>query len=453
MGDSKEFFGGFVTFLVLLALGSWALRLTRTHRDTLRFQVRLFVAAMLLRFAAATAIYQFGIWAMLGDADASGWWFGDSLWRQWQASNFNGLDVLLAWTNAFRSLGGAGGGQLGTSTHVGYYYLLGTVFFWIGTSSRMITAAINCFIGSLIVVFAYRTARVLFSQWVATRVAWWSCLFPSMIIWSAQTVKEPVVILLEIVALYCCVRLKKSDFALRYVALSGFAVVLMLPFRFYASYISMAAFASVLLVPTSTAARRRTQWSAVGLLLFIGAIVVVGFTLANSEAKLDQYDLSFIQKFRHDIAEGAGSGVDLDVDMTTTTGFGIGTFVGAAHLLLAPFPWQLGGASLRMLLTTPELVYWWWLFFVGVVPGVRRAAREHIADLVPVFLFIAGLGLLYSMTFGNIGLVFRQRAQLLPWLFMFGAAGLEQRAHRATLRRAAILRTPTARVYVSAAGR
>jgi hypothetical protein len=55
-------------------------------------------------------------------------------------------------------------------------------------------------------------------------------------------------------------------------------------------------------------------------------------------------------------------------------------------------------------------------------------------ELAPIFVFILGLGLLYSMTFGNIGLVFRQRAQLLPWLFVLAAVGLEQRAIRQSRR-------------------
>ena len=75
------------------------------------------------------------------------------------------------------------------------------------------------------VVFAYRTARTLFSEGVAVRVGWWTCLFPSMIIWSAQTLKEPVVILLEVIALYSCVQLKRSRYAVRYVALCGLCII------------------------------------------------------------------------------------------------------------------------------------------------------------------------------------------------------------------------------------
>jgi hypothetical protein len=116
--------------------------------------------------------------------------------------------------------------------------------------------------------------------------------------------------------------------------------------------------------------------------------------------------------------------------LKTTGGLVLGSLDGAAHLLLAPFPWHLGGGSLRMLLTMPELAVWYFLFFWGVLPGLWYAVRNRFNDIQPLLVLICGLGLLYSLMFGNIGLVYRQRAQLLPWLFIFAAVGLEQRTLR-----------------------
>jgi hypothetical protein len=56
-----------------------------------------------------------------------------------------------------------------------------------------------------------------------------------------------------------------------------------------------------------------------------------------------------------------------------------------------------------------------------------------------MLLHILGFGFLYSVMFGNVGLAFRQRAQLLPWLLVFAAVGLEQRALR---RRTQAIRAP-----------
>src|SRR6185436_17177546 len=160
-----------------------------------------------------------------------------------------------------------------------------------------------------------------------------------------------------------------------------------------------------------------------------------------NEARLTSFDLQSVAKFRQDVSsgDGGGSGVKSDYDFQTTDGLVLGTAEGAAHLMLAPFPWQLAGGSVRKLGTTPELLVWWWLFFIGLVPGIWYAVRHRFNDIQPLLFFILGLGWLYSTMFGNVGLAYRQRAQLVPWLLIFAMVGLEQRAlRRLAARRAAI---------------
>jgi hypothetical protein len=419
-----ETLAGLMACLGFVLVGMLLLSTSSTHRQTLNFQFRLLITALALRFLASVVIYQVGFGQFLGEFDAVGWLYGSQLREVWVGNKLGLVDLPMIWKGAFAP----GNETLGMSPHLGYYYLLGTIFMVTGAASRMVAAALNCFLGALIVVFTYRTARSLFSERTAERVGWWTCLFPSMIIWSAQTIKEPVVILLEVLALYGCVRLKQSGFALKYVVLCAVSIVFMTPFRFYAAYIGVAAVGLSLVMPNRRG--RFAFGSAVAIGLFLVVLVAATNALATGEAKIEQFDIDFIQKFRRDLAEGSGSGLNLNVDMRTTTGFSMATAVGAAHLLLAPFPWQIGGASLRMLLTLPELAYWWWLFFVGVVPGLWYCSRRRLVDIVPLLVFMLGLGLLYSMTFGNIGVVFRQRAQLLPWLFIFAGVGLELRERR-----------------------
>jgi hypothetical protein len=99
--------------------------------------------------------------------------------------------------------------------------------------------------------------------------------------------------------------------------------------------------------------------------------------------------------------------------------------------MLAPFPWQLlSGGSTRMLLTAPEVMAWWWLFIFGVLPGFWYVVRNRFNEIMPMLVFLFGLGLLYSVMFGNIGLAYRHRAQLLPWLLILAAVGLERRMLR-----------------------
>lgn len=406
---------GILTAVLTAVGGRLVLGLTWLHRETLPFQRRLFLIAFAARFAVSLGLYVGGGASIIGDDDSLGWIYGNTIRNEWESASMGLLDVPTAWLRSFEG------------NHQGYYYLVATLFFVLNGTSRLAAAALNCGLGALSVVLAYRLARVLFTESVAIRVGWWTCLFPSMIIWSAQTIKEPSVILLETLALYGATALRRADFSPRHIMLCIAAIIMVIPFRFYAAYIGAGAIALSALGPTT----QHRKWSVSGIVVGIALVASMGL-LAQREARFELYDIEFVQAFRYNIADAAGSGVYVPLDVTTSTGFGVATLVGAAHLLLAPFPWQLFAGSVRMLLVGPEAVYWYWLFFVALIPGIRWALRERLGDVLPLLFFIVGLGLLYSVMFGNIGLIYRQRAQLLPWLLVFASVGVElRRAKRA----------------------
>jgi hypothetical protein len=414
----QELGQGFLSF-VLMAVVGWVICyfLSRNRPDSAPLQYKLFFGGYAIRAAVSIALYVFGYAEIIGDADSLGYMYGQTLDFTWTSTGVGLLDLPVAWVPAF------------TGNHLGNYYLIGTLYFITGLNTRLAAAAMNCCCGALTAVFAYRVARELFNESIARRVGLWTCIFPSMIIWSAQTIKEPVVILIETIALYGSLRLRMAGFAVHRVFFTAFAVFMLLAFRFYAAYIAGVAVLAALMVPDLKKGK-----------VSIGAAIVIGAVLAGlvinmglmteQEARIDMFDTKFIMDFRYNVAQEGGSGVATDFDMRTTSGFSLATLVGAAHLLLAPFPWQLGGASLRMLLTLPELVFWWFLVFAGVFPGLKYVLRWRKADTLPLLLFVFGMGLLYSMMFGNVGLIFRQRAQILPWLFVLASVGLELRAIR-----------------------
>jgi 4-amino-4-deoxy-L-arabinose transferase-like glycosyltransferase len=415
--------------MVFAALGVFLLRLTRNHREGMNFQTKLFLSALGIRFLLSIITYEFGLVKVLGDEDASGWYVGVIHMQRWTKMNFGLLDLPGVLSEAFYQ------------QNLGYHYMLGGFFFVTGLPGRMSAAALNCFFGALTVVFTYRVAKSMFSNWAAVRAGWAVCFFPSLIIWSAQTVKEPVVILLESIALYACVHLKLTGFSLRYAVLCGSAILLLLPFRFYAAYLAAAAAMIALLIPQFGKGRFSAHSGILVAALVIPLALSSGI-LARSEAEFEKFDINRIERFRFGVAYGAGSGVKSTYDLKTPSGLAMGVAVGAAHLFLAPFPWQLGGASMRMLGTVPELVVWWWLLFVGFIPGLKHAIKMKFNELQPFLFFIVGMGLLYSMMFGNVGLIVRQRSQLLPWLLILAMVGLEQRAIKKILKRRQQVRAP-----------
>ena len=392
---------GIILFIVFAITGCFLLSATPHHAETLPFQTRLFLTAFVIRFAASLALYVFGLVNTLKDEDAAGWMVGAAYQQQWEQAGRSPLDAPSLFLESYAEY------------HKGYYYLLGVFFLITGAPGRLAAAALNCFVGALTIVFTYRMARSLFSEQVAQRAGWLACFFPSLIIWSAQTLKEPVVIFLETLALYGCVRLNRFGFTPRYILLVGMAAVLLLPFRFYAAYLVLGTVCVSLLVPRVGSGQARLP-SLLGVGVVIVLFVAFSGVAVQQEARLERYDLKYIQSFRAFAAKDQGSGVQVEADLESPSGMGLALLVGGLHLLLAPFPWQWVGGSLRMLLVVPEVLLWWWLLFYGVVPGLRHALRNRLFDVLPLLIFILGMGLFYSLIFGNVGLVYRQHAPASP---------------------------------------
>src|SRR5207244_9106381 len=120
---------------------------------------------------------------------------------------------------------------------------------------------------------------------------------------------------------------------------------LLMPFRFYASYIVGVAVVVALLVRGLTPGRATfSSWALLALLI---PVVFGTQAFARRTAELEQFNLNRAQSFRQNVASGGekwggNSGVKT-ADIRTPGGFVRGVAVGAAHLLLAPFPWELGG--------------------------------------------------------------------------------------------------------------
>jgi hypothetical protein len=442
--SNNDLLSGMVFLLIFAGLGSFLLTLTRKHHQTRNEQIIIFLCALGVRFAASVFVYELGLSKVLGDEDASGWSGGVALSNGWEKQQLGLLSLPEIWAEAYGP------------NHQGFQYMSGVFFFITGASARMPLAAMNCLFGALTVILVYRTSISLFSRWTAVRAGWVACFFPSLIIWSAQTLKEPVVIFLEALALYACVNLKLSGFSVKYVLLCAGAIVLLPPFRFYAAYLAGAIAVMALMIPQIGArigkggSPFKTALAALAIAALVAPLAVSSGYLARNEAAFETYaQITEIATFRRNVATGYGSGVESEYDLNSPTGLAMAIGVGWAHLLLAPFPWQLGVGSLRMLLTTPELAVWWWLVFAGLIPGLWHICKTRLADAQPMLFFILGLGLLYSMMFGNVGLIFRQRAQLLPWLLIIAVVGLERRALRKLLERGA---RPAAPVLAREAG-
>lgn len=406
-----------LVLLTILGLGvAKIIALTAKDEEAKRFELLVFAAAAAARFLGSLLVYEFGFMDVIKDEDAYGWMGGVVLHGDWVRRDLSIFEVAYECSVPFFHPFG----------NYGYEYLIGVVFYLTNLPARLPAAVVSNVCGAATAVVVYRVGALLFSQWVAKRAAWWACVMPSLVIWAAQTIKEPIVILLEALALYICLQLKRSGFSIARVALCGVIVILLVAFRFYAAYMTAGVVVLSLLVG------RTGRTGEAGASAFVIAAIVVGVMLGSGMAAqhmpaVEKYNLKTLQEARDYTARTAGSGVIIDYDMQTPQGFGMSVLVGGANLLLAPFPWQLGGASLRLVLTLPEVVVWWWLVVRGLLPGMAWCVRKRALDVMPLLLFLLAMGTLYSLIFSNIGLGYRYRATLMPWLLIFAMVGFERR--------------------------
>ena len=410
-----------ILFIILSGISVWIISNTRSQIETVKHQIKLFIVSITVRYVSAILFYVLGLSALVGDEDSSGYYIGLYYYGLWKLKGYDVFDLPSIWMTSF------------SLRHQGYYFLAGTYYFLTDYDGRMGLAVINCLFGALTAVLSYRIARILYSNWTAVRVGWAICFIPSMIIWSCQTLKEPVVIFLETLALYACVKLRQGKFSIKYIIVCVVIALVIYPFRFYASLVTGVAIMVTLILPSFSNRRGSSIVPGLIVIALVLSLASSSGMLARSEAEISAMDIERIQQFRANVAL-EGSGVENTFDMTTTTGFALATIVGGLHLALAPFPWQIR-FSPRILLTLPEMLYWWWIFFAGLIPGLIYIAKTRLFDFLPMMIFIAALGFLYSMMFGNIGLIFRQRAQLMPWLLIFCMIGLEIKAVKKYLKK------------------
>jgi len=434
-----------VVAMLCAGAGMGGLSLLRDERER-GILMRLFLGAYALRVLFAIVLYKTGLSATFAGGDDSVWllgWMNSRFWRGWSVMPITGpygypesdfpKSLFDVYTTNLRN-------------NVGYHYFASLFYFLLDVRSQMALAFFNCMAGALTTVMTWKVAREFFSEKASTFAGWAAAVLPALLIWSALTIKESWVILFQIVAffaVYRCSRRFNPVYALLVLGLT----VLSLGFRFYVAWFMVG---SIIIAFACFRSRNPGRTAFTGL---VGVVVLFTALSAAGVVKFDvlsilQSQLKEFNSFRTAVSggltsgpsgsygtSGTGSGVKLDYDVTTPGGAAMMLMVGATYLLLSPFPWQVN--SVRQALALPDVMVWYYLLFCFVLPGIAYSWRTHKALLLSLLAFMLPLILFYSITFGNVGLVYRQRAQLMPFLFVLAAAGYDKRQRLASRRSSA----------------
>jgi Dolichyl-phosphate-mannose-protein mannosyltransferase len=370
-----------------------------------QFLLRLFAAGLLIRMIVGLIIFWFGLQAFFG-GDANTYDFFGFLTQQGWHGN-----TLYASMAANFVRGGAGAW--------GMLYLVGGIYEVIGRNPLAIQF-INAVIGAATAVLIFSCAMHIFRNIRVARVAAiLTAFFPSLVLWSSQGLKDGPIVFLLALSILATLKLGEQ-LTLKYFFILSLSLISLLSMRFYIFYMMVAAVAGSLAIGMQRASAQSVLRQSV-VIIGLGLALTWFGVIRYANLQFERYgNLEAVQRSRADAAQTAKSGFATDVDVSTSEGALTAIPIGLVYLLFAPFPWQL--ASLRQIITLPEMIVWWCSFPL-LVMGIWFAIKYRLRQIFPIIIFTIMLSLAYSVFQGNVGTAYRQRAQLLVFYFIFVAVG------------------------------
>jgi hypothetical protein len=376
----------------------------RHNTDEKDFVTGTFLLALALRLMFGLMVHIFDLQDFFGaDAntyDAAGW----DLVGYWSGSIPESYLLLK---------------HLDSTTGVGYgmIYFVAAIYTAIG-HNLLAAQSICAIIGAVTAPMAFFCSKAIYqNNRVAKFAAITVAVFPSFVIWSAQLMKDGIIIFLLVVAMTAVVQLQRKLSFIQILALAG-ALVGIFALRFYIFFPVMISCAGTFFIgiaqSTGSIVRRLVVVGVLGV-----ALNVFGIYSAASE-KLEFFgNLDRVQVSRKDLAS-ANSGFNEDLDVSTPSGALAALPLGLTYLLLAPFPWQ--ATNLRQAITIPEVLVWWAVLPLAAV-GLLYTVRNKLRAALPVLIFSVLLTVAYSIFQGNVGTAYRQRTQIQVFLFIMAGVG------------------------------
>ena len=399
------------------ALATFAGWVFYRERESGPFLLRIFVAALLIRVLLGTIIFVFNGREFFGGDALHYDYYGAAQLAAWYGDRY--FQTLMRLYNS----GGLAGAW-------GMVYMVAAIYGFLGRNAlavQMVVAVMGAATAPLIYLVA---SHVFQNSRVARFSAFAVAFYPSLVLWSAQGLKDGPIVFFLAVSILATLRLG-DKFSLKYVAILVLALFAVLTFRFYVFYMIVAAVAGAFLLGMQkvTASNFVRQFA---IIILMGlAFTYLGVT-RYANVHLTYYTrLDRVEQSRKDAAASAQSGYGEGVDVSTGEGALKRIPLGLVYLLFAPFPWQL--TSLRQSITLPEMLIWW-ASFPLLILGLWFSIKYRLRQISPVLIFTVMLTLAYSIFQGNVGNAYRQRSQLLVFYFIFVGVGyvllLEKREER-----------------------
>src|ERR1041384_647685 len=260
------------------------------------FLVELFVGALLIRVALAALIFSFG-WQEFFGGDAYTYdMLGSAMLHVWHG-DMRYKDVLAD----------------ALETFWGMPYYIAAIYALVGRN-MLAVQFVNSIMGAATAPAAYLCARQIFNnQQVARLTGFLAAFFPSLVLWSAQGLKDGPIVFLLTVAMLATLKLGER-LSVKYFIVLVAALLGLLGMRFYIFYMMLIAVGGAFVIGMR---QLTTQSLARQLAIIVGMGLALTYwgVLRTASVQYESYGtLETVQRSRADLASGgAPSGVGEDV--------------------------------------------------------------------------------------------------------------------------------------------
>jgi uncharacterized membrane protein len=293
-----------------------------------------------------------------------------------------------------------------------YSWLISVFYALLGRSELMVQA-FNVLFGTLIVLNIYKIANLLWGGQIAVRVAWLTAVFPTLMLYSAITMREVAVVYPLTLGIYYLVIWQRSQ-KLHHLILGLIAMVI--SFSFHTGILAAFAMLAMLfllkwlytLVAGLKKGFVRNTILAIVIMAVAGAIVASGWGLSKfggSLANLSLESIGIAQSSR--AIERAsyleGMYINSPVDFVTQTPIRL------IYFLYAPFVWMIrNGFDLAAQIDV--------LIYIGITISLWRSRRYILRDPAAqlVFALLFANLLVFALSTSNYGTAVRHRAKFAP---------------------------------------
>ena len=299
----------------------------------------------------------------------------------------------------------------------GYFYVNGASFYLFGATAVPMKL-LNALVGVLVTRQVFLLSLSLFGAAVAKRAGLLANYFPSLVLWSSVNIRDIWVILILVLICRFGLDVVRSYSHRGLVKLCAAIFAL----SFFRDYLVFAvAFPPVVAILIGGRGHLLRNFAmAVVAAVAISVLLEQGIVREHTQSRMS---LEALSDLRRDMATGA-SAYHRDADISTPAAALAFLPIALAYFFFSPFPWQI--TSLLRLLSVPEMI----LIYLLALPtwrGIGFAIRNRLGDCLQILLMTALLTVTYALTEGNVGTLYRHRAQAMAFYLIFAAVGLELR--------------------------